>query len=95
MKEMVNSNPCMSRLKRKYDNFFAAGGSPNQFVTARKVHMDIKDICLKDTVKKMVDSVPAGTGRTSWRSGTNTSGLPAPPTTILWTFLYAAFVRYM
>ena len=53
MKEMVSSNPCMSRLKKKYDDFIAAGGSPDQFVTARKVHMDIKDICLKDTVKEM------------------------------------------
>jgi len=95
MKEMVSSNPCMSRLKKKYDDFIAAGGSPNQFVTARKVHMDIKDICLKDTVKKMVDSVPAGTGRTSWRSGRRESGLPAHPTAILWNILYAAFVRYM
>ena len=66
--------------------------------TARKVHKKHKDnkaIPLKDTMKEMVDSIPAGTGRTSWRSGRSTSGLPARPTAIMWTFLYAAFVRYM
>ena len=50
------------RLKKKYDDFIAAGGSPDQFVTARKVHKKHKDnkaIALKDTVKEMVDSNPS------------------------------------
>jgi hypothetical protein len=33
MKEMVDSR---SRLKKKYDDFFAAGGSPDQFLLHEK-----------------------------------------------------------
>ena len=48
-------------LKKKYDDFIAAGGSPDQFVTKRKVYKKHKDnvaIALKDTVKEMVNRDP-------------------------------------
>ena len=95
MKEMVDSNPSRSRLKKKYNDFFTAGGSPDLFDTARKVYKGNKAIALKETMKEMVNSIPAGTGRTSRRSGRRTSCLPACPTAILWASLYGAFVRYM
>ena len=48
-------------LKKKYDDFIAAGGSPDQFVTKRKVYKKHKDnvaMALKDTVKEMVNRDP-------------------------------------
>lgn len=95
LKEMVDSNPSRTRLKKKYDDFFAAGGSPDQFVTAKTVYNGDIAITLRDTMKEMVNSIPAGDGGTSRRPGRGKSGLPAHPTAILWTILCGAFVRYM
>ena len=64
MKEMVDSDPSRSRLK-KYENFFAARDSQDQFVTARKVLKGNKAIFLKDTMEEMVGSIPAVARRTS------------------------------